>query len=58
MRDAIIQNVEGLDPVYLDLVNEVAAAFENHDTKKCIGFFRVLLNIGKTEDQRRAIQRF
>ena len=43
LRDAVIQKVEGLDPIYLSLLDEVVAAFENHDVNKGVGFFRSLL---------------
>ena len=43
LRDAIIQKVEGLDPIYLSLLDEVVGAFENHDVNKGVGFFRSLL---------------
>ena len=50
LRDAIIQKVEGLDPLYLDLLNEVVSAFENHDANKGVGFFRSLLDASDAEE--------
>ena len=44
LRDSITQRVEGLDPLYLDLLDEVVSAFENHDANKGVGYFRSLLD--------------
>ena len=44
LLDTIILKVESLSPFYLDLLNEVIAAFESHDTNKGVGAFRSLLD--------------